>query len=72
MSALLTADEIGPLFRVTGKTIRQWRINGKITAEINTGHTVLFDPERVRRQLTRASRKPAGRPLKGSDMVPTI
>jgi len=73
MSNLLTAAEIGAIFRKNEKTIRRWKCAGKITADIDTGRTLLFDPEKVRKQLVKISRKSA-KPTtnrKGEVMVPT-
>ncbi|HEX7261886.1 MAG TPA: hypothetical protein VF258_08735 [Luteolibacter sp.] len=70
MSDLLTATEMAPIFRKSEKTIRRWKCQGKITAEIDTGHTLLFDPEKVRKQLMKISRKPR-KPKNGEIMVPT-
>ena len=74
MSDLLTAAEIAPLFHKNEKTIRRWKCAGKISAEIDTGRTLLFDPEKVRRQLAKASRKPVKSitSRKGEVMVPTF
>lgn len=74
MTELLTAAELAPMFRKNEKTIRRWKCAGKISAEIDTGHTVLFDAEKVRKQLAKISRKPA-KPItnrKGEIMVPTL
>ena len=77
MSDLLTASEIAQLFRKHEKTIRQWKCAGKISAEIDIGKTLLFDPEKVRKQLAKASRKSSRKSSKpatnrkGEVMVPT-
>ena len=72
MSDLVTAAELAGILRKNEKTIRRWKCAGKISAEIDTGRTLLFDPEKVRKQLTKASRKPA-KPIvrNGEVMVPT-
>ena len=69
MSDLLTAAELAPMFRKSEKTIRRWKCQGKITAEIDTGRTLLFDAAKVRKQLVKASRKPAA--STGKEMIPT-
>ena len=72
MSDLLTPAQIGAIYNKHEKTIRRWKCQGKITAEIDTGHTILFDPKKVRSQLVKLSRKPA-KPTanQGEMMVPT-
>lgn len=72
MNDLLTAAELAPIFKRSAYTILQWKREGKITAEIDTGHTILFDAAKVRKQLAKQSRKPA-KPMRrnGEVMVPT-
>ena len=73
MSELLTANELAPLLKKHPKTIRQWKCAGKITAEIDTGHTLLFDADKVRQQLVKISRKPRRTPRRdGVVMIPTL
>jgi len=72
MITLLSASELAPLFHVSTFTFLKWKREGKITAEIDTGRTILFDPENVRKQLAKATKKAAGRPPKQQPgMVPT-
>lgn len=72
MNELLTAAELAPMFKRTAYTILKWKREGRIRAEIDTGHTVLFDAEKVRAQLAKASRKPAKPVIRnGEVMVPT-
>jgi hypothetical protein len=71
MTELLTAAEIAPMFRKNEKTIRRWKCAGKISAEIDTGRTLLFDAEKVRKQLSKASRKPTRSVKLPPGMVPT-
>lgn len=74
MNDLFTAAELAPMFRKSAYTILQWKREGKITAEIDTGHTVLFDADKVRKQLAKISRKPAKPASRGNGevMVPTL
>lgn len=72
MSDLLSAAELAPQFHVSTFTFLKWKREGKITAEVDTGRTILFDPEKVRKQLAKAVAKPTGRPSKTTaGMVPT-
>lgn len=70
MSELLTARELAEKLRMNWQTVLKWKREGKITAEIDLPHKVLFDERTVRRELSKLSRKPPP-PSPPSVQVPT-
>lgn len=71
MNTLNTAAELAPLFRCSTYTFLKWKREGKITADVDTGRTILFDADKVRKQLSRISRKHRTASSNSSAMVPT-
>lgn len=69
MSQLITATELAPLLHVSAYTVLAWKRSGKITAEIDTGRTILFDADKVVKSLKASKRKPAKANTSG--MIPT-
>jgi len=54
---LETADEIGGLLGVTGRTILNWAAAGIIPTALRVGRVVRFDLAEVRRALGEATKK---------------
>ena len=70
MSALLTADEIAAIYKVTGRQVRIWAAEGKIPTAVSEGRILRFDADEVAKALAkRAKRKPAKANTTG--MIPT-
>lgn len=54
---LLTPDQLGEIYQVSGRTIREWFDQGLIPAEVAVGRIYRFCPEKVSAALrTAASR----------------
>jgi hypothetical protein len=66
---LLTADELAPHFKRKAATILEWHRKGVITADVNTGRTILFDLEKVRKQHAKNAQKKAS-PRKSEALPP--
>jgi excisionase family DNA binding protein len=45
--ALLTAEELGVRYQVTGATVRKWFREGRIPAAVAVGRVLRFDAEEV-------------------------
>jgi len=54
---LMTPDELGKIYKVTGRTIRQWHQDGIIPSEVNQGKILRFDPDEVAAVLKKNARK---------------
>lgn len=60
----LTADQIGEIHHVSGRTVREWHRAGVIPAAINIGRVIRFDPAEVEvalRTIADKSAKKKGR-----------
>ena len=57
MSALLSADQLGEIYTVSGRTVRRWHDEGRIPAEVCEGTTLRFDPDQVAVVLKNRARK---------------
>jgi len=56
-TSLLTPDELGAIYKTSGRTIRQWHQDGLIPAEVNAGRIIRFDREAVADALKQAADK---------------
>ena len=54
---LLTAAELAPMFGRSTKQVLHWKRIGLITAEVDTGRNIQFDPEKVKAQLAKKAAK---------------
>ena len=54
---LLTPEEIGEVYQVSGRTVRDWFHAGLIPAEVAAGRVFRFDLERVREALAANAEK---------------
>ena len=60
----LTANQIGEIHNVSGRTVREWHRAGKIPATVNIGRIIRFNPEEVEaalRSIADKSSKKRGR-----------
>ena len=70
MNTLLSADEIGAIYQVTGRQVRIWAADGKIPAAVHEGKIIRFDADEVAKALAkRAKRKPKPNT---AGMIPTL
>lgn len=53
--ALLTADQLGAIYQVSGRTIREWFDQGIIPAEVAIGRVYRFCPAKVAEALRAAA-----------------
>jgi len=58
-SAWMTAAELAPMFGRSTKQVLHWKRIGLITAEVDTGRNIQFDPEKVKAQLAAKAKKRA-------------
>ena len=58
---LLTPEEVGEVYQVSGRTVRDWFHAGLIPAEVAAGRVFRFDLERVRDALAANAEKVRGR-----------
>ncbi len=56
---LMTPDQLGEIYQVSGRTIRRWFAEGRFPAEVNSGRTLRFDAEQVAAGLKAHARKVA-------------
>lgn len=60
MNELVTTAELAVLLHRSAFTIRKWKREGTITAEVDNGtSTMLFDPEKVKVQLAKVAKAKA-------------
>lgn len=57
---LLTPEEVGELFQVSGRTVRDWFHAGKIPAEVAVGRIYRFSLRRVREALAADAQRVSG------------
>ena len=57
---LLTPEEIGEVYQVTGRTVRDWFHAGLIPAEVAVGRVFRFDLEKVKDALAANAEKARG------------
>lgn len=55
----MTADQIGELHQVSGRTVREWHRAGIIPAAVNIGRVIRFDPAEVEAALRAIADKAA-------------
>jgi len=58
---LMTPDEVAAIYKVTGKTVRDWFAAGLIPAAAAVGRTIRFDPEDVADALRTRAEMERGR-----------
>lgn len=72
---LLTADELAEQLGVSKRLVMGWLADGRIPAAVREGHTLRFDPDKVRTALAKRAAKRTATPPKESVphdfMVPT-
>ena len=56
---LLSPDQLGEIYQVSGRTIRRWHDEGRFPAEANEGKILRFDPDQVAAVLKNRARKVA-------------
>lgn len=56
---LLSPDQLGERYQVSGRTIRRWHDEGRFPAEVNEGRILRFDPDQVAAGLKAHARKVA-------------
>jgi len=54
--ALLTPEQVGEIYQVTGRTVRNWLEEGAIPAEVCEGRIIRFDLDAVRAALRKRAR----------------
>lgn len=54
---LVTPDQLGKIYQVSGRTIRRWHDEGRFPAEVAEGKVLRFDPDQVAVALKRRARK---------------
>jgi excisionase family DNA binding protein len=57
---LLTPEEIGEVYQVTGRTVRDWFHAGLIPAEVAVGRVMRFDLEKVKDALAANAERARG------------
>lgn len=57
---LLTPEEVGEVYQVTGRTVREWFHAGLIPAEVAVGRVFRFDLEKVKDSLAANAAKARG------------
>lgn len=67
---LMTPEQVGEMFQVTGKKVLQWYHDGVIPAEVAVGKVYRFDGAAVAVALKAAEGR--GRVMKTREMVPVI
>jgi predicted site-specific integrase-resolvase len=56
---LLSPDQLGEIYQVSGRTIRRWHDEGRFPAEVDEGKVLRFDPDQVAAVLKNRARKAA-------------
>jgi predicted site-specific integrase-resolvase len=56
---LLSPDQLGEIYQVSGRTIRRWHDEGRFPVEVDEGKVLRFDPDQVAAVLKNRARKAA-------------